>query len=212
MPNNSTSHLIIFDLDNTLVHSQIDFAGMRAAIGDLLRQSNIIPETNEQLRRFSVGEMIARAEAGNAAIAKIAWQRVLEFECEGMAKATVEEDAARTLKVLSEQGFKLAILTNNARAATMDALEKFALVNYFDLVLSRDDAPMKPNAGGILQAKSTFDAQQVFHVGDAWLDGAAANRAAVPFIAFRPLPEAFKGREIQVWKTVQYLSELLEIF
>jgi hypothetical protein len=49
-------------------------------------------------------------------------------------------------------------------------------------------------------------------VGDAWLDGAAANRAAVPFIAFRPLPEAFKGRGIRVWKTVQYLSELLEIF
>ena len=115
--------LIIFDLDNTLVHSQINFAGMRAAIGDLLRKQNVTQENNEQLRRFSVGEMIARAADQNAAIEKIAWNLVLDFEREGMAKATVESDAAQTLKVLLEREFTLAILTNNARAATMDALK-----------------------------------------------------------------------------------------
>jgi phosphoglycolate phosphatase len=204
--------LIIFDLDNTLVHSQIDFAGMRAAIGDFLREQNVTQKNNEELRHFSVGEMIARAAQKEEAIAEVAWNVVLKFEREGMAKATVESDAAATLKVLSERKFKLAILTNNARAATIDALKKFDLLHYFDAVLSRDEVPMKPDPGGILHAKSTFNAEQVFHVGDAWLDGVAANRADVPFIAFRPLPEAFKGRDVEVWKTVENLSELPEIF
>ncbi|MEO6907550.1 MAG: HAD-IA family hydrolase [Abditibacteriaceae bacterium] len=115
------------------------------------------------------------------------------------------------LSVLLSRGFKLAILTNNARAATIDVLDKFDLLGYFDLILSRDEVPMKPNPDGILQAKSTFAADRVFHVGDAWLDGTAANRADVPFIAFRPLPEAFTGRDIRVWKTVQNLSELPEV-
>jgi phosphoglycolate phosphatase len=203
--------LIIFDLDNTLVHSQINFPGMRAAIGDLLRARNVTQENNEELRRFSVGEMIAHAAEKDAAIAETAWKKVLEFEREGMAKATVEADAARTLKVLLARDSKLAILTNNARAAATDALKKFDLLHYFDLILSRDDAPMKPDAGGILKAKSTFNADQVFHVGDAWLDGVAANRAGVPFIAFRPLPEAFKGRDITVWKSVENLKELPEL-
>jgi phosphoglycolate phosphatase len=203
--------LIIFDLDNTLVHSQINFAGMRAAIGNLLREQNVTQENNEELRRFSVGEMITRAAEKDAAIAETAWNLVLDFEREGMAKATVEADAAATLKVLSERKFKLAILTNNARAATIDALKKFDLLHYFDLVLSRDEVPMKPDAGGILYAKSTFKAERVFHVGDAWLDGVAANRADVPFIAFRPLPEAFKGRDITVWNSIQQLSELPEL-
>jgi len=203
--------LIIFDLDNTLVHSQINFPEMRAAIGDLLRAQNVTQENNEELRRFSVGEMISRAAEKDARIAEIAWEKVLEFEREGMAKATVEADAAATLKVLLEREFQLAILTNNARAATLDALKKFDLLHYFDIVLSRDEVPMKPDPGGILHAKSTFNAEQVFHVGDAWLDGVAANRADVPFVAFRPLPEAFKGREIHVWNTIQNLSELPKI-
>jgi phosphoglycolate phosphatase len=203
--------LIIFDLDNTLVHSQIDFSGMRIAVGDLLREKNVTQKNNEELRRFSVGEMIARAALKKEAIAEIAWNVVLKFEREGMANATVEADAAATLKVLSEREFKLAILTNNARAATIDALKKFDLLHYFDSVLSRDEVPMKPDPGGILHAKSIFNTEQLFHVGDAWLDGAAANRADVPFIAFRPLPEAFKGRDITVWKSIQQLSELPEL-
>lgn len=203
--------LIIFDLDNTLVHSQIDFSGMRIAVGDLLREKNVTQKNNEELRRFSVGEMIARAALKKEAIAEIAWNVVLKFEREGMANATVEADAAATLKVLSEREFKLAILTNNACAATIDALKKFDLLHYFDSVLSRDEVPMKPDPGGILHAKSTFNAKIIYHVGDAWLDGAAANRADVPFIAFRPLPEAFKGRDITVWKSIQQLSELPEL-
>jgi len=200
--------LVIFDLDNTLVHSQIDYAGMRYSVADLLRASGVTQDSDVQMRRYSVGELLAQAAAQDDAIAEIAWGRVLDFERAGMVKASVEADAAQTLQVLLDDGFKLAVLTNNARPATMAALEKFELLSYFDLILTRNEVTLKPDPAGILTAKSTLGAGHVFHVGDAWLDGAAANRAGVPYIAFRPLPEAFKGRDIKVWNTVQQLSEL----
>jgi len=184
---------------------------MRRAVTGLLREHRV-GEDDSSWQQLSVGEMIARGALhdakNNTQIEATAWRRVLEYEREGMSKATVESDAAQTLRVLRQSGFQLAVLTNNARPATLDALEKFALDSYFDLILTRDEVAMKPDPAGILTARSTLQATRVFHVGDAWLDGAAANHAKVPFIAFRAQPEAFEGREITVWKTVQQLGEL----
>lgn len=207
--------LVVFDLDNTLVHSQIDFPAMRAAVTALLREHGATDKTAQELRRLSVGEIIAEGAAHDARhgseIERTAWQKVLEFEREGMLKATVEEDAAQTLEVLHDLDFRLAILTNNARAATLAALEKFALQSYFDLILTRDEVTMKPAPDGLLTARRKLEAKRVFHVGDAWLDGAAANRAEIPFIAFRPQPDAFTHHEVAVWKCVQHLRELPEL-
>lgn len=205
------SALVVFDLDNTLVHSQIDFSGMRAAIVELLRERNLNGHADGELRRLSVGEMIASGAKSDAEFERLAWRRVLEFEREGMLKASVEADAARTLGVLQRRNFRLAVLTNNAREATLDALEKFALRSYFDLILTRDDVAMKPDPAGILKARHQALAACVFHVGDSWLDGAAANRAAVPFIAFRPAPDAFANHSVEIWKTAQQLGELPEL-
>lgn len=205
------SFLVVFDLDNTLVHSQIDFSGMRAAVISLLRERNLSDAGDEELRRLSVGEIIASGANKNAEFEREAWQRVLRFEREGMLKATVEDDAARTLGVLQDADFRLAILTNNAHEATVKALEKFALDSYFDLILTRDEVAMKPEPDGIIKAKTDLQAAHIFHVGDSWLDGAAANRANVPFIAFRPTPNAFANHKVNVWKTAQQLCDVSEI-
>jgi phosphoglycolate phosphatase len=205
------SFLVVFDLDNTLVHSQIDFAGMRAAIIQLLRERDLSAASDDELRRLSVGEIIASGARFNGEFQREAWRRVLEFEREGMLKASVEEDAGRTLGVLQNAGFQLAILTNNAREATLDALKKFALETYFELILTRDEVAMKPEPDGILKAQEFLQAEHVFHVGDSWLDGAAANRADVPFIAFRAAPDAFLNHRVEVWKTAQHLCELPDL-
>lgn len=200
--------VIVFDLDNTLVHSQIDFPAMRAAVISLLRERNLSDADDAELRRLSVGEIIASGAKRDHEFERAAWQSVLEFERAGMLKATIEDDAARTLGVLREANFQLAILTNNARAATTDALEKFALDSYFDLILTRDEVAMKPEPGGLLQAQKMLSSERAFLVGDSWLDGAAANRAQIPFIAFRPAPDAFNHHKVEVWKTVRELCEV----
>lgn len=202
------SFLVVFDLDNTLVHSQIDFSAMRAAVISLLRERNLSDASDAELRRSSVGEIIESGADRDNEFERIAWQNVLEFERAGMLKATIEADAASTLGVLQDAGYQLAILTNNARKATLDALEKFELKSYFDLILTRDEVAMKPDPAGIIKAQTDLKAKRVFHVGDSWLDGAAANHANVPFIAFRPEPDAFDHHQVKIWQHVQQLDEV----
>src|SRR5437773_7613604 len=51
---------LIFDLDNTLVHSRIDFAAIRESLGRLLSEAQALDEpiVTEGPRRRSIGELI----------------------------------------------------------------------------------------------------------------------------------------------------------
>ena len=206
----SSMGLVVFDFDNTLVHSRIDFQGIRGELIQLLRrfgQSNVDAEA---LRRLSIGQLIEAGEAHDPAYGPDAWQIVLEYERTGMLAATIEPGAGESLGLLRAAGFRLAVLTNNAGAATLAALDKFALRDAFDLVLTRDEVPMKPDPTGVLRARAELaadDARTVV-VGDSWLDAAAAQRAGVPFIAFQPRPGVLEERGVPVWTVVERLDQL----
>jgi phosphoglycolate phosphatase len=213
----SVSGLVVFDFDNTLVHSRIDFAAIRRELLELLRQSGH-PDASgdgiaDRLTRLSIGEIIEVGAAHDRAIHAEGWRIVLEYETAGMIAATVEPDAATTLHSLRDLGFQLAVMTNNARPATLAALDLFDLRSAFDLVLTRDEVPMKPDPAGILKAMTTFDAvtARTVMVGDSWLDGTAAHRASVPFVGFRPRPGVLDERGVACWTIVQQLGELVPL-
>lgn len=207
--------IAIFDLDNTLIHSRIDFAAIRRDIVQLLHESGATHQTLEQFGYQSIGQIIEIAEAHDAtngtALGSQAWQLVLEYERAGMRAATVEEDAGPTLRLLQQQEWKLVVLTNNARPATLDALRKFELEPLFDSVLTRDDVPMKPDAAGIQRAVSQYAGTRVVMIGDSWIDGKAAQNADVPFVAFQAQLEKLQQRKIPVWRSAEKLSELPEL-
>ena len=208
------SGLIVFDFDNTLVHSKIDFVGIRRELFEMLRRDGhpdaVGEELAERLTRLSIGEIIDAGAAHEPAFHDEAWRMVLEYETAGMVAASVEPDAHATLHGLRDLGFQLAVMTNNARAATLAALELFDLRSAFDLVLTRDEVPMKPDPAGIVRAMTTFEAgaEQTAMVGDSWLDGVAAGRASVPFIGFRPRPGILDERGVAYWAIVEQLAEL----
>jgi phosphoglycolate phosphatase len=208
------SGLIVFDFDNTLVHSRIDFAAIRRELLDLIRQSGLRDAAGDvlvdRLTRLSIGEIIEVGAAHDPAIHTEGWRIVLEYETAGMVAATIEPDAATTLHALRELGFQLAVMTNNARPATLAALDLFDLRSAFDLVLTRDEVPMKPDPAGILKAMTMFDAvaARTVMVGDSWLDGTAARRASVPFVGFRPRPGVLDERGVAYWAIIQWLGEL----
>lgn len=209
--------LIVFDFDNTLVHSRIDFVGIRRELLDMLTRSGHPDATGDRpadrLTRLSIGEIIEVGAAHDRAFHDEAWRIVLEYETAGMVAATVEPDATSTLYGLQELGFTLAVMTNNARPATMAALDLFDLASAFDLVLTRDEVPMKPDPAGIVKAMATFDApaDRTAMVGDSWLDGKAAGRASVPFIGFRPRPGILDEQGVAYWTIVEHLGELVPL-
>ena len=211
------SGLIVFDFDNTLVHSRIDFVGIRRELFELLHAAGhpdaAVDGPADRLTRLSIGEIIDVGTAHDPAFHDEAWRIVLEYETAGMVAATVEPDARSTLHGLRDLGFQLVVMTNNARPATLAALDLFDLRAAFDLVLTRDEVPMKPDPAGILRAKTTFEAvaARTVMVGDSWLDGTAAGRAAVPFIGFRPRPGILDERGVAYWAIVEQLGELVPL-
>jgi phosphoglycolate phosphatase len=206
--------LLVFDLDNTLVHSRIDFPGLRRAIIGLLRAHGATEAPDEALMRLSIGQIIEAGEAHDARagtrLGPEGWRIVLEYEQAGMREATVEDCASASLATLRGADFRLVVLTNNARRATLEALDKFGLRAHFDLILTRDEVAMKPDPAGVERARAHFDgaSRRTAVVGDSWLDGTAAQRAGVPFIAFRPRPRSLEERGIPIWTVVERLDEI----
>ena len=68
---------------------------------------------------------------------------------------------------------------------------------------------LKPSPAGVQQACQHFSARVSVLVGDATIDGLAANRAGVPFIAFRPKEEEMDRRGVVRWGTIHSLTEIL---
>jgi phosphoglycolate phosphatase len=204
------SGLIVFDFDNTLVHSRIDFAGIRRELLELLRQTGHPDAHDERLMGLSIGQIIDAGTAHDPGVHAEAWRIVVEYETAGMVAATIEPDAVDTLVGLREHGFRLSVLTNNARPATLAALDLFSMSGLFDLVLTRDEAAMKPDPAGIAIAMERLGVRQArtVMVGDSWMDGAAAARAGVPFIGFRPRPGLLEERGVAAWAVIQQLNEL----
>jgi len=100
--------------------------------------------------RRSIGQIIELGEQHDGSfgtdLGREMWRIVEAYEREGMRLAGVEPDAAPTLAELRRRGHALGILTNNARSSALEALRKFGLHPYLDLVLGREDVPaMKPS-------------------------------------------------------------------
>jgi phosphoglycolate phosphatase len=213
-PNRTT---VIFDLDNTLVHSQIDFSAIRRDLGNLLLANGAVdlPIVTSGPNRRSIGQIIELGQEYDARqgadLTGEMWRIVEAYEREGMRLASIEADAAPTLIELRRRGCLLGVLTNNAHTSALEALGKFGLLPYLDLVLGRENTPaMKPSPSGLITARDRLgsSANGLIMVGDSYLDGLAAKGAGCPFIAFRPRPGDLENHQIAPLAVISMLREL----
>lgn len=203
--------IVIFDLDNTLVHSRIDFAAIRSAIVSRLLAVGAIDQPPIDPRLRAIPEWLGLAAEFDPALAAELWRVVEQYERDGMVHGTVEADARPTLDQLQAAGQHLAVLTNNSVGSAEAALERFDLRAPFELVLARERvAALKPAGVGVAQAHLVLGGGPTFMVGDSWIDGLAAERAEVGarFVAFRGNLGDLAARAIPTWATVDALSEL----
>jgi HAD superfamily hydrolase (TIGR01549 family) len=157
---------IVFDLDGTLVHQELDFEAMRREIGlpsgtPLLEALAALPEPQQ-----------ARA-----------WNILDRHERHAAAKAEVFPGVAEMLIDLAERGIRLGLLSRNSRNSVETILTRCGLP--LDPALSREDAPHKPNPQGLLRICETwgFAPAEVLMVGDYLYDlqtgRAAGTRTAL---------------------------------
>jgi HAD superfamily hydrolase (TIGR01509 family) len=161
----------IFDLDNTLADSAIDF--------DALRQELGIPPGKPILE-----EIDTRPDAEAALL----HSRLGELERDFARRATPLPDAEALLTALAERGAQLGILTRNSRANALETLAVCDLAQHFEpeCVLGRDEAAPKPDPEGIHKLLTAWHAtaDNAVMVGDYRYDLEAGRRAGTATIYY----------------------------
>jgi phosphoglycolate phosphatase len=188
--------LCVFDLDHTLIQTPLDLAAMALDIRKLIEDKHgPLPLRQD---RYRVGELIAHCQAHAPALEAALWEVALDHERRAMEVAALEPGALAAVAGARRRGFETAIWTNNARELTLPALARLGLVDELDLVVTRDDMrALKPDPDGwrviskhfAKLAEGAGDPRDAVVVGDSWVDGVAAAKAGVSFIAYRARQE-----------------------
>ena len=167
---------VLFDLDGTLVHLNIDFGRMRAEIEALLPQYGLSMEGRStlyvlELIEDAVRELEADDERRARAFRREAEAAIVAIEMEAAGQAQVYPEVPELLRRLRKRGIKVAIVTRNCRAAVERILAENPLV--YDTLLTRDDVTaVKPDPGHLLAALRLLgvEPQRTLMVGDHPMD------------------------------------------
>ena len=132
----------IFDLDNTLANSAIDFDAMRQTLGLPLGKSIL--------------EEIDNRPAAEAAQLR---SHLAVLERNFARRAAPLEGAHNLLTALTKRKAQLGILTRNSRANALETLAVCNLADFFlpHYVLGRDEAAPKPDPAGILKLLAAWN-------------------------------------------------------
>ena len=158
---------LVFDMDGTLVDSGLDFQLIRREMGLADRQP--ILEAIEQMSPDDADrcrEILARHERA------------------GAERATLMPGVVDFLDEVRHRGWRAAVLTRNTRPLTLQTLDRLGL--HFDPVITRDDAPAKPDPTAIEQIGAAWrlSPQRIVVIGDFLFDVQVAHRAGARGVLF----------------------------
>lgn len=160
---------VIFDLDGTLVDSKLNFSFLCQQLGwpagtPILEHLATLSDPTEYQRAVRIIE---------------------QFELAGADAAQWMPGAAELLAMLNQLQVPTAILTRNMRSATQRCLERLGIS--VDIVLTREDAPAKPDPTGLLQIAGCWQLppDQLVFIGDFHFDLATARAAGMPGCLYR---------------------------
>lgn len=161
----------IFDLDNTLADSRIDFDALRRELG--------IPMGKPILEEI---------DTRPPAEAVLLHSRLGELERDFARRATPLLGVHQMLTTLTTNNAHIGILTRNSRDNALETLAGCKLAKYFDPehVLGRDEAAPKPDPEGIHKLLNTWQAtpDAAVMVGDYYYDLQAGRRAGTATIYY----------------------------
>jgi HAD superfamily hydrolase (TIGR01549 family) len=154
---------VLFDMDGTIWDAPIDWLAVRREINVPLDGRPIYM----QLMEMTVQERARGIQ-------------ILErYERFGAENGTIIDGAEQLVKYLHDLNVKCALVTNNTRRSVEHVLSRHPLS--FDLVLSRDDGPLKPDPKTFLLALNRLGVSpdETVAIGDAHLDLIASHRAGI---------------------------------
>ncbi|MFO8033831.1 MAG: HAD family hydrolase [Candidatus Bipolaricaulota bacterium] len=154
---------VLLDMDGTIWDSPVDWAQLRSNLG--------LPEDGrpivEHLKHASSEE---RARGLSL---------LEEHEARGASHGRLMPGTHELLDLLSRKRLRSALVTNNSRTSVEKVLSQHHL--HFDVVVSRDEIPMKPAAEAFLEPLNVLGCSpdEAVAIGDTHLDVWAAHAAGV---------------------------------
>jgi HAD superfamily hydrolase (TIGR01509 family) len=190
----SSIKAIVFDLDNTLVSSNMDFKRLREQIGcpldlDLL---SYIDELDCPIHTAKAHQMI------------------LQHELDDAQHSHPMPGCQALLNFIQKQSMHTAIITRNCEQA---AKQKVAQ-NQLDIsrIISREHFPPKPAPDSLLALATEWSlkAEQILYVGDYLYDLQAAYNAKMPscLVTHGTKPRFSQHASL----VVDYLDDIIEVF
>ncbi len=181
------TRLLIFDLDDTLLHSNINYSEIRYQIAELFSP----PLLDEIVSKTPILELLKKLKHHHPDKFTEGYRRIDEAEREATKTATVIPGADKIPLLIKKYSFHSVIYTNNSKP-TIElylANPKFNFLKEFK-ILTRDDFNRpKPNPEGLLSIIEGFHNKQItkgntIYVGDSYIDALAADKANIRFIWF----------------------------
>jgi HAD superfamily hydrolase (TIGR01549 family) len=176
--------LIIFDLDDTLVRSSIDYAKVRLKIAELFPKGSLPP----YLHQTPILHIMNQLKEIDEHLFHQAKNIVEKSERSAVKNASIMQGAPDLAGILKQHKIKGVIYTNNTRESVKLYLLKigFEFLEYFE-ILTRDDIKKpKPDPEGIMVIlrKSNIPKSNTIYIGDSFIDSEAASAANIRFLLF----------------------------
>lgn len=193
-------HLLIFDLDGTLIDSRLDLAN---AVNATRAEFGRGPLPNEAVYSY-VGNgapvLIQRAMGPDADPATVS--SALEFFLDYYSRHALDETRLypgvfESLRRLHESGERLAVLTNKPVRISRAIMQRLALDSYlFQVYGGNSFEHKKPHRVGIdrLRDEAGADIEHTWMIGDSYVDVQTARNAGVRScgVTYGFQPETFR--------------------
>jgi len=187
---------VIFDLDGTITQPYFDFDAIREEMG-LARDSGPVLEAMEKM----TAAQRRRAE------------EILHFhEQKAVVESALNAGAKQTLSALRKAGIHIGILTRNRRSNALAIAQKHNLK--FDVIVDREDGPVKPDAFGVLRICEQFGVrpEETLLVGDYLFDLLCAKAAGAIAVLLASNKQAgeFAEHADFIIETIDQILEVIE--
>jgi phosphoglycolate phosphatase len=172
--------LVIFDLDDTLIHLDVDWAKVKAEVLELARAQGVELDPAEHLIRMS--NLVSARPDLKPKVDEI--YRKNEAGCVLRKSYTIYPDMISLVRELKNKEFKLAIASGNHSRSIEDILRQMNLSEHFVAVIGRDRAkrgkPFPDQITAIIQ-KTKIARKNALFIGDSANDRETAKVAGVSF-------------------------------
>jgi len=194
MPGNRSYLAIGFDMDGTLLRTDVNYSKLSKAVYDKMVSAGV-PECLLSLKESSlfnmdsgVSYLINNNRAGDVdKLIEDIRRDVDAVEIENVSTAKQFEGGERMIRYLKNKGYKIGVLTRGGRKYATKALTVAGVIDQLDALVCRDDhheseAKPSPAAMGYLAAELGVRPSDILYLGDHRMDYFCARDSGAGFI------------------------------